>query len=109
MTALNSDQSSVGLLPNCNTKDAIVPMLACDTVNHVLKSDQFSLTLKDHRLMNRFFNQHCISLVLGIAEGTYGADRTVNSLHDLMLLVLRERGGNQERLGLIEHAVSPKA
>ena len=59
--------------------------------------------------MNRFFNQHCISLVLGIAEGTYGADRTVNGLHDLMSLELRERGGNRERLGLIEHAVSPKA
>ena len=59
--------------------------------------------------MNRSFNQHCIGLILGIAQGTYGADRTVNDLHDLVILVLRERGGNRERLGLIEHAVSPKA
>lgn len=82
-----------------------------DTDDGYLACDRFNLHYLDPRLETHSFSEDCIGVILGMAQCTYfaGSGRKTRVLDDskspLVIMVLWERDGRWERLGLIEHEV----
>lgn len=89
----------------------LVAFMDSDNAEGYIICDRFHLTHNDPRFFLDTVYEDCIGLVLGMAQCTYfaGGDKRIRVLDDsrfpLVVLVLWEREGKWERLGIIEHTV----
>lgn len=89
----------------------LVAFIDADNTVGYVACDRFILTHDDPRLATDIFHEECIGLILGMAQCTYflGGGKGTRVLDEtkfpLVVLVLWERNGVWERLGLIEHTV----